>query len=105
MKIIDTSVQVMWNLRRRSSVPRVGPVEDNPAMKSQLRKLHRISTTTIKPGDTNFYAEGRSNLAMYKEGFATIKSFTDAYSTSLQSARMTDQEIESLIERMNLTPR
>ena len=74
-------------------------------MQNKLRELHRMTTTTLTPSDTNFYSEGRSNLSMYKQGFATIKSFADAYSSSLQSAKMTDQEIESLIERMNLTPR
>ena len=59
----------------------------------------------MTPASSGYYAEGRANLKTHLQGFVETRAFTEAYSSSLQSAKMTDQEIEALIARMNLTPR
>ena len=70
-----------------------------------MRELHRQTTTTMTPAASGNYAEGRAALKFYRQGFVNIDAFTDSYTRSMQNARLSDKEIEDLIERMNLTPR
>jgi hypothetical protein len=104
MKILDASASALWRMHGNSEVPVVKGVVNGP-MDSKLRELHRVSTTTMTPAHSNHYAEGRRTLSMYAEGFATTRDFNDALGRSLHTAKMTDDSIERLIERMNLTPR
>jgi hypothetical protein len=82
-----------------------GQYMGDQTLRNKLRELHRISTTTIHPSASGFYAEGRSNLEYYRQGFVRIEAFNDAYTSSMQNARLTDEEIDELLERMNLTAR
>ena len=66
---------------------------------------HRLTTTTMTPASSGNYAQGRATLKFYQQGFVNIDAFNDAYTRSMQNARLSDKEIEDLIERMNLTPR
>jgi len=106
MKIVDTSGSLMWRMRQKSGMARVtGQVTVDQTLKNKLRELHREVSTTRVPADSNFYAEGRSRIAFYRQGFVDIRQFNNAYTSAVQNARMTDEAIESLIARMNLTPR
>ena len=104
MKILDATGSVLWRMHRQADVA-VAKGAVSGALHSKLRELHRITTTTMTPAHNNHYAEGRRTLDMYAEGFATTRDFNDAMGRSLQNAKMTDESIERLIERMNLTPR
>lgn len=106
MKIIDTSGSLLWRLRQRSEMARAtGQFTGNTALRDKLAELHRATVTTRTPAQEAYYKEGRANLELYKNGFSDIKDFSKAYASGLQNARMTDEEIEQMIERMNLTPR
>jgi hypothetical protein len=106
MKIIDTSGSLLWRLRQRSEMSRAtGQFTGNTALREKLSELHRATVTTRTPALEGYYKEGRSNLGLYENGFSEINDFAKAYTSGLQNARMTDEEIEQMIERMNLTPR
>jgi hypothetical protein len=106
MKIVDTSGSLMWRMRQSNSSARAtGQYMGDQTLRNKLRELHRISTTTIHPSAGGFYAEGRSNLEYYRQGFVKIEAFNEAYTSSVQNARLTDEEIDELLERMNLTAR
>ena len=106
MKIVDTSGSLMWRMRQRSEMSRAtGQFAGDQTLRDRMRELHRITTTTRHPVVDGFYAEGRASLDRYRRGFMETQDFNEAYTSSLQNARMTDQEIEDLIERMNLSPR
>ena len=106
MKIVDTSGSLMWRMRQRNmSAHATGQYLGDQTLRNKLRELHRMTTTTIHPSSGGFYAEGRSNLEYYRQGFARIEAFNEAYTSSMQNARLTDEEIEELIERMNMTAR
>ncbi|MGB0638959.1 MAG: hypothetical protein ACPGTU_06490 [Myxococcota bacterium] len=104
MKILDSTGSVLWRMHRQADTAVSRGAVSGP-LHSKLRELHRITTTTMTPAHSNHYAEGRRTLSMYAEGFATTRDFNDALGRSLQNAKMTDESIERLIERMNLTPR
>ena len=110
MKIVDTASSLLWSMqnsgrnRTRKAVAEPGG-EVNPTLRNKLRELHRLSTTTMKPVASGYYAEGRQSLNFYKEGFVQIDAFNDAYRSSMQNARLSDKEIIDIIEKMNLTPR
>ena len=104
MKILDSTGSVLWRMHRQADVAAVRGAVGSP-IHAKLRELHRITTTTMTPAHSNHYAEGRRTLSMYADGFATTRDFNDAMGRSLQNARMSDESIERLIERMNLTPR
>ena len=106
MKIVDTSAAMLWRLpkgRRKAVAAPVNQVDQT--LRSKLRELHRLSTTTMTPASSGNYAEGRATLKFYQQGYVNIDAFNDAYTRSMQNARLSDKEIEDLIERMNLTPR
>jgi hypothetical protein len=106
MKIVDTSGLMMWRLGQRSVSPRApAQYKGDQTLRNKLRELHRLSTTTLHPSSSGFYAEGRSNLGHYREGFVKIQAFDEAYRTSMQNARLTDEEIHELLEQMNMTAR
>ena len=106
MKIIDTSGSLQWRMRQRSDITRAtGRTSGDQVLQSKLRELHRRVTTTRLPQADGFYREGRAMLQMYKQGFSDIRDFTRMYSSGVQNARMSDEEIDDIIERMNLTPR
>jgi hypothetical protein len=106
MKIVDTSGSLMWRLRQRNVPVRVpGQYVGDQTLRNKLRELHRLSTTTLKPSASGFYAEGRSNLKYYRDGFVKTQAFDEAYRSSMQNARLTDEEIVELLERMNMTAR
>jgi hypothetical protein len=106
MKIVDTSGSLMWRMKQRTETARVtGTNTVDNTLRNKLRELHRQQTTIRMPADSNFYAEGRSTLKFYQQGFVDIRSFNNAYTSAVQNARMTDEQIEALIARMNLTPR
>ena len=52
-----------------------------------------------------FYAEGRAQVREYIEGFRDIRDAARNCAGRVQNARMTDAQIEALIERMNTMPR
>ncbi len=104
MKILDATGSVMWRMQRRSETA-VATGAPGGALRSKLRELHRLTTRTVGPADSGHYAEGRRNLNFYVRGFASTRDFNEAFGLSLQNARMSDEAIERLIERMNLTPR
>ncbi len=106
MKIIDTAGSLLWRMRQRSEMSRAtGQYVGDQTLNNKLRELHRLTTTTRHPEVDGFYADGRAALQMYGQGFSDIREFNRAYASGIQSARMTDEEIEEMIERMNLTPR
>ena len=106
MKIVDISGSLMWRMQQRSDVAQAkGRNTVDNTLRNKLRELHRTVTTTHTPADSNFYAEGRSNLAFYRQGFVDIRAFNNAYASAVQNARMSDEQIEALIARMNFTPR
>lgn len=106
MKIIDTSGSLLWRLRQRNESARAtGQFTGDQTLRQKLSELHRATTTTRTPASDGYYSQGRSNLEMYEEGFSNINDFSKAYTSGIQNARMTDEEIEQMIERMNLTPR
>ena len=110
MKIVDTSSSLLWSMRNsarnrtRKPLASSGNQVDH-TLRNKLRELHRLTTTTMTPASSGNYAEGRSRLDFYEKGFVQIDAFNDAYRSSMQNARLTDQEIVELIERMNMTPR
>lgn len=77
----------------------------NTALRDKLSELHRMTVTSRTPAMEGYYREGQANLRMYQASFSDINDFNKAYTSGIQSARMTDEEIEQMIERMNLTPR
>ena len=106
MKIVDTSASMLWRMpkgRQKSLATPASQVDQT--LRSKLRELHRMTTTTMTPASSGNYAEGRAALKFYQQGFVNIDAFNDAYTRSMQNARLSDKEIEDLIERMNLTPR
>ncbi len=106
MKIIDTSGSLLWRLRQRGETARAtGQFTGNSALRDKLSELHRATVTTRTPLMEGYYKEGRANLELYENGFSDVNDFAKAYTSGLQNARMTDEEIERMIERMNLTPR
>ena len=106
MKIVDTSGSLMWRMPQRRELSRAsGQFTGDQTLRNKLRELHQITTTIRHPVVDGFYAEGRANLVLYKQGFIDTQAFTEAYNSSMQNARLTDQEIVDLIERMNMTPR
>ncbi len=99
---MDTSGSLMWRMRQRGDMAgATGQVTGEQT----IRKRHEITTTTRDLKAEIFYSDTRSNIELYGRGFADIRAFSDAYNQSIRNARMTDQEIEDLIERMNLSPR
>ena len=106
MKIVDISGSLMWRMRQRSDVAQAtGRNTVDNTLRNKLRELHRTVTTTHTPADNNFYAEGRAKLRFYRQGFVDIRAFNNAYTSAVQNARMSDEQIEALIARMNMTPR
>ena len=106
MKIVDTSGPLRWRVGSRNTLPRAtGQSVVDQTLRNKLRELHRMSTTIMGPSASGFYAAGRSNLEYYRQGFVQIEAFNDAYRSSMQNARLTDEEIVDLLERMNLTAR
>jgi len=106
MKIVDTSGSLMWRMRQRNDMAQVtGKSTVDNTLRSKLRELHHEVTTTRVPADTNFYAEGRERVEFYRRGFVDIRAFNNAYTSAVQNARMTDEQIQALVSRMNMTPR
>ncbi len=106
MKIVDTSAAMLWRMpqgRRKAIAAPANQVDQT--LRSKMRELHRLTTTTMTPASSGNYAQGRATLKFYQQGFVNIDAFNDAYTRSMQNARLSDKEIEDLIERMNLTPR
>ncbi len=96
----------MWRMRQRSQVAHAtGRNTVDNTLRNKLRELHHEVTTTRTAADTNFYAEGRARLEFYRSGFVDIRAFNNAYTSAVQNARMSDEQIEVLVARMNLTPR
>lgn len=106
MKIIDTSGSLLWRLRQRSELSRAtGQFTGNTALRDKLAEFRSAMVTTRTPAQQGYYKEGRASLQMYEASFSDIQDFSRAYTSGVQNARMTDEEIEQMIERMNLTPR
>ena len=106
MKIVDTTGMLFWRVNQPGTMKRAGSqVSVDRTLDRALRKPQMQATTTQTPASSGYYAEGRANLKSQLQGFVETRAFTEAYTSSLQSAKMSDQEIEALIERMNLTPR
>ena len=106
MKIVDTSAAMLWRMPKapRKAVATGGNQVDQ-TLRNKTRELHRLTTTTMVPASSGNYAKGRATLKFYQQGFVNIDAFNDSYTRSMQNARLSDKEIEDLIERMNLTPR
>jgi hypothetical protein len=106
MKITDISGSLLWRLPKGRQMPRAtGQPMVNTALRDKLSELHRMTVTSRTPAREGYYKEGKANLRMYEGSFSDIKDFSQAYTSGVQNARMTDEEIEQVIERMNLTPR
>ena len=106
MKVVDTTGMLFWRGNQPGAAKRAASqVSADRTLENAIRKPHKMATTTMTPAPSGYYAEGRANLKTQLQGFVDTRAFTEAYSSSLQSAKMTDQEIEALIARMNLTPR
>ena len=60
---------------------------------------------TQNPADSGFYREGRAQLQAYTRSFVDIREFSYRHSVGLQNARMTDEDIEQVILRMNMSHR
>ena len=110
MKIVDSSSALLWSMRNSARTRSREPVAQphgqvDQTLRNKTRELHRLTTTTMKPDATGYYAEGRKTLHYYQQGFVQIDAFNDAYRSSMQNARLTDKEILDIIEKMNLTPR
>ena len=104
MKIADVSSARIWRLERNQ--PRAGADASRTSrlyrgVSERLAQMYRTQT----PEDSGFYAEGRGNLKAYSRSFVDIREYTYNNSVNLRNARMTDQEIEMVIERMNLSRR
>jgi hypothetical protein len=104
MKVADASSARIWGLERHQ--PRAG------AEASREARLHRGVAdrladmySTVTPRDSDYYAAGRRTLDTYARSFVDIREYTYSNSVNLRSARMTDAQIESLIQRMNLSHR
>ena len=97
---------MLWHMPQGRRKAVAGPVNQvDQTMGNKMRELHRLTTTTMTPASSGNYAEGRATLKFYQQGYVNIDAFNDAYTRSMQNARLSDKEIEDLIERMNLTPR
>jgi len=105
MKIIDTAGSAMWRIQQRSVVTRATGRVTHSVLDDKLRDFHRQMTATKNPDDSGYYAAGRAMIQRYERGFAEIRDFSRSYTSGIQNARMTDAQIEDLIERMNITPR
>ena len=106
MKIIDTSGSLLWRLRQRGQMARAtGQFTGNTALRDKLSELHRTTVMSRTPAQEGYYKEGRATLDLYESSFSDINDFSKAYTSGVQNARMTDEDIEQMIERMNLTPR
>ena len=110
MKIVDSSSALLWSMQHSArNRPRKPVAQPNgqvdQTLRTKMRELHRLTTTTMKPATNGYYAEGRKTLNFYQQGFVQIDAFNDAYRSSMQNARLTDKEILDIIEKMNLTPR
>ncbi len=60
---------------------------------------------TVTPATTGYYLEGRRNLESYSRSLVDIRESAYGTGLTLRNARMTDEQIENLINQMNLTPR
>lgn len=105
MKIVDSVASSVWQYRPRPGVPQASEtIGKDGALASKLREFHRV-TTIRTPAMSGFYAEGRAQVREYIEGFRDIRDVARNYAGRVQNARMTDAQIEALIERMNTMPR
>jgi hypothetical protein len=106
MKIVDTGGSLLWRMTQRSGHQLAkGELGGSGALKSKLQELHRLTTTSQFPQSGGYYAEGRATLRMYADGFAEIRKSNEHYGDRVQNARMTDQDIAEMIERMNMSAR
>ena len=60
---------------------------------------------TVTPATTGYYLEGRRNVESYTRSLVDIRESAYGTGLTLRNARMTDEQIENLINQMNLTPR
>ena len=106
MKIVDTGGSLLWRMTQRSGQQLAkGVLGGSGALKNKLQELHRLTTTSQFPHSGGYYAEGRATLRMYADGFADIRESNQHYGDRIQNARMSDQDIEEMIERMNMSAR
>jgi len=104
VKIADASSARIWRIERMQ--PRAGSAATQES-KMYRKVSDRLAAmyVTVTPADTGYYAAGRNQIESYSRSFVDIREFSYHHSVGLRNARMTDAEIEALIERMNLSHR
>ena len=104
MRIADPSSARIWALERNQRL--VGR-EANATADLYHRASQSIASKyqTTSPADSSYYLEGRRNLQAYQRSLVDIRESAYGTGLTLRNARMTDEQIEQIIERMNLTAR
>jgi len=104
VRIIDASSARIWGLERNQRL--VGQEANRTAdLYFQASRAVADRHSTVTPASTGYYLEGRRNLDGYERSIVNIREAAYGTGLTLRNARMTDEQIENLIERMNLTPR
>jgi hypothetical protein len=104
MRIADASSARIWSLERNKRL--VGP-DANRTASLYLEAAKRVAAQypTVTPESSGHYLEGRRNLEIYQRSLVNIREAAYGHGLNLRNARLTDEQIERVIERMNLTPR
>ncbi len=106
MKVTDTTGLLFWTVKQAPSLQRpASQLSVNRTLYNKMREPIKRATSTMTPAMNGYYAEGRANLKRHLQGFVETRAFSEAYSSSLQRAQMSDEDIAALVERLNLTPR
>jgi hypothetical protein len=104
MRIADASSARIWSLERHKR--QVGP-EANRTASLYLGAAKALAArySTVTPEDSGYYLAGRRNLETYERSLMDIRESAYGHGLTLSNARLTDEQIERVIEQMNLTPR
>ena len=104
MRIVDASSARIWALERKQRlVGREANFEADLYLKAARKIADKYPTRA--PEDSSFYLEGRRTLARYERSLVDIREASYGTGLMLRNARMSDEQIERLIVKMNLTPR
>jgi hypothetical protein len=104
MRIADASSARIWSLERHKR--QVGfEGARTSALHFEASKSIAARHPTVTPADTRHYLAGRRNLETYQRSLVDIRESAYGHGLTLSNARLTDEQIERVIEQMNLTPR
>lgn len=104
MRIADASSARIWSLERQK---RLVGTETNRVARLYMEASKSLAAKypTSTPADTGYYQEGRASLERYQQSLVNIREAAYGTGLTLRNARMSDAQIEQMIELMNLTPR